>query len=105
MIAEHDGQPRHALSPDQSDLDLLAARLDSDDGCEPALRKVNGVNSFVGLFKALPQPEGDGFEVRLQQTEVVRERDASNRLRLLGMARSSLSGGSALVSQPSAPGA
>jgi hypothetical protein len=72
MIAEYDGQPRHALTPNQSDLGMLAARLDTHDGCEPALRKVNGVNSLVGPFKALPQSKGDGFEVRLQQTEVVR---------------------------------
>jgi hypothetical protein len=64
MIAEHDGQPCHALPSNQADFDLLAVGLNSDDGREAALREIGRLNSSVGLFEALPHAELHGFEVR-----------------------------------------
>ena len=43
MIAEYDGQSRHALPPNQSYFDLFAARLNRNDGCEPALEQWGNV--------------------------------------------------------------
>ena len=71
MIAEHDGQPGHALASNQSHLDLLAARLNSDNGREAALGEVDRIDSLVGLLEMLPNREGYGFEMRFQQVEIV----------------------------------
>jgi hypothetical protein len=71
VIAEHDRQTRHALSTNQSDLDLFAIGLNRNNGCESSFGEINGVDSPVGSFEILSQPEGHGFEVWRQQIEVV----------------------------------
>ncbi|HEX9278156.1 MAG TPA: hypothetical protein VGA51_17375 [Casimicrobiaceae bacterium] len=71
MIAENDGQPGHAFAPNQSDLDLLVARLDGDDGREAAVREIDGIDSAVGLFEALAKRQGHDLEARLQHIKVV----------------------------------
>ena len=72
MIAEHDGQPRHTLPPNQSHFDLLAIGLNSDDGREAAVREVDRFNPLVGLFESFPQAKRHGCEMRLQQVKVIR---------------------------------
>ena len=72
MVAEHDRCPGHALPPDQSYLHLLTARLNGNNGYESTLGKVSGLDSLVGFFKRLPDIQDDGFEMWLQQIEVVR---------------------------------
>jgi hypothetical protein len=53
VIAEHDRQSRHALAANQPDLDLLAARLNGDNGCESPFGEINGLDSPVGSFERL----------------------------------------------------
>jgi hypothetical protein len=53
VIAEHDGQTRHALAANQSDLDLLSVGLNCNDGCESLLGEINGVDSPVRPFEML----------------------------------------------------
>ena len=70
MVAEHNRQPGHPFAANQSDLDFLAAALDSDDGGEACLRKIDIFDPLVGLFEHLPQPEGHSLEVRREQIEI-----------------------------------
>jgi len=53
VIAEYDRQARHALAPNQTDLNLFAIGLNRNDGCESSFGEINGVDSPVGSFEIL----------------------------------------------------
>jgi hypothetical protein len=69
MVAEHDWKPRHALSTDQANLDLLL-ELDGYDRRESALQEIDNINSLMGVFQMLPDREIYTCQVRLNEAVV-----------------------------------
>jgi hypothetical protein len=70
MVAEHDGQSCHALSPNHANLHTPRGRLKGDDRSKATQWEVHGLNSSIGLFKNLPSWKRHKIKVRLQAAPV-----------------------------------
>ena len=70
VIAEHDGEPCHALATDQPHLDRPLVTPVCDHGRKPAFGKVDRPDRPLAALEDLANGEFHRFEMRRKQAEV-----------------------------------
>jgi len=70
IVAHHDGEPGHALGPDNADLDLLVVLGDGNHGGDTLFHKIDVPYRLVGLFAHMPDLHRKGRQMRIQQVEI-----------------------------------